>query len=224
MAWGARQLMVLLTLALLMAGCLHEGSSREPFWGVEMPGDTAPGFTLVDQHGDRFSLNDTAGRVVVMTFIFTHCPDVCPAVTYQLGKLQAALGADYGSDVEIVSVTVDPARDTVAHLANWAADRNASWPHLTSDAPEPEAVMNETVWAPYGVYVEQVPAEEHQHDGDSNTTHQHDGDGNTTGDYGVNHSTILYILDQQGRLRVAWPGLDWTYRDIHHDVELLLQE
>ena len=42
------------------------------------------------------------------------------------------------------------------------------------------------------------------------------------GDYGVSHSSLLYIIDQQGRLRVAWPGLEWTYRDIHHDVVLIL--
>lgn len=206
---------LLLVLALLLAGCLHEGSSREPFWGVELPGDAAPDFTLVDQHGDGFSLNETTGKLVVLTFVFTHCPDVCPAVTYQLGKLQVALGSDYGTKVEIISVTVDPARDTVARLANWSTDRNASWPHLTSNAPEPEAAMNESVWAPYGVYVEQVPATEHDHG---------EGDGNETGDYSINHSTILYIIDQQGRLRVAWPGLDWSYRDIHHDVALLLAE
>jgi protein SCO1/2 len=69
-----------------------------------------------------------------MTFIYTHCPDVCPAATYQLTKLQEALGDNYGTSVEILSITVDPERDTVERLANWSTERNASWPHLTSEA------------------------------------------------------------------------------------------
>ena len=226
---------MLLALALLLAGCLHDLPAEENFRGIELPGEVATDFTLVNQYNASFSLNETVDRVVVMTFIYTHCPDVCPAVTYQLTKLQEALGDDYGTSVEILSITVDPERDTVERLANWSAGRNASWPHLTSEAEIPETVMSALVWGPYYVYVEKVGAEEHEHDENSdNETGDNIGDGtgdnngngtdNERGaDYDVNHSTILYIIDQQGRLRVAWPGLDWTYRDIHHDVTLLLQ-
>ena len=224
----------LLALALLLAGCLHDSPTKEAFWGVELSGEVAPDFTLVDQHGNNFSLNDTAGKAVVVTFVYTHCPEVCPAITYQLTKLQEALGNDYGEKVVILSITVDPERDTVTHLADWSAARNASWPHLTSGAEMPEAAMNASVWGPYGIYVEKVGVEEHEHDensdnktGDNQSNKTGDNHGNESddeehADYGVNHSTILYIIDKQGRLRVAWPGLDWTYRDIHHDVTLLL--
>ncbi|MAE57190.1 MAG: hypothetical protein CL960_02450 [Euryarchaeota archaeon] len=356
---------MLLALVLTLTGCLHDTPSEENFWGVELPEETAADFTLVDQHGDNFSFGDTLGKVVVMTFVYTHCPDVCPAVTYQLTKLQEALGGDYGERVEILSITVDPERDTVEHLAQWAMMRNASWPHLTSSDAMPEMAMNSSVWGPYGIYVEkmledqemeiapadhslvimlpdnstaavEVPAsafdsaatmwnltqkglEELQldynytgadsitnvsgHEANANwswTLHAWNassggwepaganateipltesahaawvpGNANTSqlplpsaftcdghgwlmgegsgmhcmcdegygwsgqdrlscvltegaggyGDYGISHSTILYIIDQQGRLKVAWPGLDWTYRDIHHDVALLL--
>ena len=232
---------MLLALALTLAGCLEGGEADESFWGVELPGEAAVDFTLVNQHNASFSLNETLGKVVVMTFIYTSCPDICPAVTYQLGRLQEALDTDYGERVEILSVTVDPSRDTVEHLAHWTMMRNASWPHLTSNAGMPEMAMNSSVWTPYDIYVEKVGAEEHEHDENSdNETGDNEGEGghsehNETGDnegnetedegsadYGVNHSTILYIIDKQGRLRVAWPGLDWTYRDIHHDVALLL--
>lgn len=355
----------LLALALALAGCLHDTPPEENFWGVELSGEAAADFTLVDQHGNNFSFNDTAGKVVVITFIFTHCPDVCPAVTYQLTKLQEALGDDYGERVEILSITLDPARDTVEHLANWSAGRNADWPHLTSNAHMPEMAMESSVWGPYGIYVAKVynePREEVTPDNHTlaimlpdnstsvmeiapgeldpggtawNLTQQgleelqldynytgadsvtsiagHEANANWSwrlhlwnsssgsweptganatevpltesahaawvpgnanasqlpppsafscdghgwlmgegsgmhcmcdegygwpgedqlscapeegaggyGDYGVNHSTILYIIDQQGRLRVAWPGLDWTYRDLHHDVVLML--
>ena len=232
---------VLVVTVLLLAGCLDNSTTEEAFWGVELPGEAASDFTLVNQHNTTFSFTETAGKVVVMTFIYTSCPDICPAVTYQLGKLQEALGADYGGRVEILSITVDPSRDTVEHLAHWTMMRNASWPHLTSSAEMPEMAMNSSVWTPYDIYVEKVGAEEHEHNESSNNEtgdngdegghdgHNETGDnkGNETDDeedddYGVNHSTILYIIDQQGRLRVAWPGLDWTYRDIHHDVALLL--
>jgi protein SCO1/2 len=217
---------MLLALALTLVGCLHDSPAEENFWGIEMPGEVATDFTLVNHYNASFSLNETADRVVVMTFIYTHCPDVCPAATYQLTKLQEALGDNYGTSVEILSITVDPERDTVERLANWSTGRNASWPHLTSEAEMPETVMNASVWGPYGVYVEKVDAKEHEHDENSDDE-TGDNQGNETNDeehadYGVNHSTILYIIDKQGRLRVAWPGLDWTYRDIHHDVVLLL--
>ena len=91
-----------------------------------------------------------------MTFVYTHCPDVCPAVTYQLTKLQEALGSDYGEQVEILSITVDPERDTVEHLAHWTMMRNASWPHLTSNDAMSEMAMNSSVWEPYGIYVEKM--------------------------------------------------------------------
>ena len=217
---------MLLALALPLAGCLEGGEADESFWGVDLPGEPAADFTLVNQHNASFSLNETLGKVVVMTFIYTSCPDICPAVTYQLGRLQEALDTDYGERVEILSVTVDPSRDTVEHLAHWTMMRNASWPHLTSNAGMPEMAMNSSVWTPYDIYVEKVGAEEHEHDENSDNE-TGDNEGNETedegsADYGVNHSTILYIIDKQGRLRVAWPGLDWTYRDIHHDVALLL--
>jgi cytochrome oxidase Cu insertion factor (SCO1/SenC/PrrC family) len=57
---------VLLALALTLAGCLEGDEADEPFWGVELPGEAASDFTLVDQHGDNFSLVDTTGKVVVM--------------------------------------------------------------------------------------------------------------------------------------------------------------
>ena len=356
---------VLLALALTLAGCLGGDEADEPFWGVELPGEVAADFTLVDQHGDNFSLGDTSGKVVVMTFVYTNCPDVCPAITYQLTKLQEALGDDYGRQVEILSITVDPERDTVEHLAHWTMMRNASWPHLTSNDAMPEMAMNSSVWGPYGIYVEKMLEEQEievasaNHSlvimlPDNSTTaveipssafdssattwnltqkgleelqldYNYTGAGSITnisghetnanwswtlqlwnasngswepasanateipltdsvhaawmpgnantsqlplpsaftcnghgwlmgegsgmhcmcdegygwpeddwlscvltegatgyGDYGVSHSSLLYIIDQQGRLRVAWPGLEWTYRDIHHDVVLIL--
>ena len=107
---------MLLALALTLVGCLHDSPAEENFWGIELPGEVATDFTLVNQYNASFSLNETVDRVVVMTFIYTHCPDVCPAVTYQLTKLQEALGDDYGTSVEILSITVDPERDTAEHL------------------------------------------------------------------------------------------------------------
>ena len=134
-------------LALALAGCLHDTPPEENFWGVELSGEAAADFTLVDQHGNNFSFNDTAGKVVVITFIFTHCPDVCPAVTYQLTKLQEALGDDYGERVEILSITLDPARDTVEHLANWAERRLASPHHECPHAGDGDGEFGVgTVW------------------------------------------------------------------------------
>ncbi len=120
---------------LLSSGCLGQGEDPE-FLGIEYrdPPD-APDFTLFDQNGDVFRLSEHQGKVIVVAFVYTSCPDICLIISSNLDYVYDNLG--YRSEeVLILSVTIDPARDTIKHLSEWTDSRDYEWPHLTGSASE----------------------------------------------------------------------------------------
>jgi len=155
------QLAVLTIMLFFSSGCLDslENSMSGGFWGddcsedqSDCPDNPAPAFILIDQHGETVNLSQFEGKIVVMTFVYTHCPDVCPALTYQMKKLADELGDDYGESVVFLSVTVDPARDTPERLASFSAAYNASWQFLTVNSTFPDNHMP-AMWSDYKVQV-----------------------------------------------------------------------
>ena len=150
-----------LSLLFISSGCIDSLEQDEAeFWGedCEEVSDEickegpAPDFELVDQFGQPVNMSQFEGKIVLITFIFTHCPDICPAVTYQMNKLSEELGDDYNESVVFLSVTVDPDRDTPERLSQFAESNDASWQFLTSDAEAPVGQML-SVWNEYGIYV-----------------------------------------------------------------------
>ncbi|MEC7698014.1 MAG: SCO family protein, partial [Candidatus Thermoplasmatota archaeon] len=149
---------------LLTTGCLdaltNSGNSGK-FWGEDCedvseevcPSGKAPDFSLVDQTGTPVNLTLYEGKVVVVSFVYTYCPDVCPALTYQLRKLSEELGDDYGESVEFITITVDPVRDTPERLASFAENNKADWRFLTSVSNDSFGDMV-SIWADYRVYVD----------------------------------------------------------------------
>ena len=117
------------------------------------PSGQAPDFSLVDQTGAPVNLTLYEGKVVVVSFVYTYCPDVCPALTYQLRKLSEELGDDYGESVEFITITVDPVRDTPERLASFAENNKADWRFLTSVSNDSFGDMV-SIWADYRVYVD----------------------------------------------------------------------
>jgi protein SCO1 len=94
----------------------------------------APSFSLTREDGRRLSLGDLQGKVLAITFIYTGCADTCPILTAKMATLQNQLGADFGSKVFFVSVTVDPDRDTPDVLRRYAqahAVNAAGWAFLS---------------------------------------------------------------------------------------------
>ncbi len=155
------QLVVIVTFLFLSTGCLDslDDSMSGGFWGddcseevSDCPENPAPAFVLIDQHGETVNLSQFEGKIVVMTFVYTHCPDVCPALTYQMKKLADELGDDYGESVVFLSVTVDPPRDTPERLATFSEGYNASWQFLTVNSTFPENHMS-AMWSDYKVQV-----------------------------------------------------------------------
>lgn len=170
---------VLASAALL--GCQAEPAQDLPiYWD-------APSFALVDQSGDTLRMADLEGRIWVASFVFTHCADVCPLITAQMAALRDSLRDEglLGEEVRLVSFTVDPARDTPAVLAAYAARYGGSppseWAFLTGSPPETTWRMIQT-----GFRLTAMPMAGRPH---------------PTLGYQVAHSPRLVLVDREGRVR-----------------------
>ena len=225
---------LLLASMLLLPGCLDvgDGQDTQKFNGLDYnPPITAPDFTLTNQHNTTTTLSDHSGKVVVVAFTYTHCPDVCLAVEANLYSVMTELGTDYGTDVEIISITIDPMRDTPEHLLNWTTTHNYTWPHVTS---EDHMVMVD-LWNDWGIAVdnehinsnhsdhgENETSEEEHHEEDE---HEDEGqEGEAAEIYEVGHSTVTFIIDQDGMKRIAWVGSDWSVHGFLEDIRTLMDE
>ncbi len=145
--------------------------------------DRAPDFTLADQNQRPFTLSEQRGRVVLLFFGYTHCPDVCPATMANLEHAIASLGTA-GKDVEVAFVTVDAKRDTPAALKRYADLFGSNVVALTG----PAAAL-EKVYGAYHVFHQDLP----RRPGEST--------------YYVAHTSAVYYIDRNGRMN----GLgDWT--------------
>ena len=101
-------------LLLLFSGCI--GPQEPEIIGTEYRDPPiAPDFNLINQEGENISLTDYRDKVIVVAFIYTSCPDVCLIISSNLDYVRQNLG-EYSDDVELISITIDPARDTVPHL------------------------------------------------------------------------------------------------------------
>jgi len=207
--WAARLLALSASLCLLLAGCLG-GVSPHVFNGEEPNvGGTAYRFTLIDQDNESWSLSDAEGKVVVLTFMFTRCPDVCLAVTSSMLWVQNNLDEADRDQVQFVSVTVDPWSDTPEVLREYNTSRGAEWPHLTvADAGGDVGhgyMSLESIWYQYGVALEMYGIEDDT-------------------DYLIEHALPTHILDRTLEKRVVWLGSEWDPELFKQDVEYLLQE
>ncbi|MDP7002722.1 MAG: SCO family protein [Candidatus Thalassarchaeaceae archaeon] len=136
-----------LALVILCAGCTDSGTE---ILGTEYNDPPrAPDFTLKNQWGEDVSLSDFADKVVVVAFIYTSCPDVCLIISSNLDYVKQNLGA-HSDMVEIVSITIDPARDTSSHLRDWTEERGYDWNHLTHE----RGSVIQAVWDDWNVVVD----------------------------------------------------------------------
>jgi protein SCO1/2 len=192
----------LLALALLaLAATWVAGAFPRPytFHGTQFePVRPVADFTLINQDGQPVRLSDYRGKLVVLFFGYTHCPDVCPTTLARLNQVMRALG-DEAKAVQVLFVSVDPERDTPAVLKRFLSHFNPTFVGLTGQA-EAVAAVN-TV---FGVYVNQEEV------------------GSAAG-YLVTHTARLYVIDRQGRLVLTYPA-DAQVEDIVADLKHLLEE
>lgn len=148
------------------------------FAAVDLTGaDYAKDFQLTDHNGQPRNLKDFAGKLVVVFFGYTQCPDVCPTSMAELAEIKKSLGAD-GDKLQGIFVTVDPARDTPEVLKAYMANFD---PTFLSLIPTP--VQLAALAKDYKVYYKKV-------------------DGPTPTSYTMDHSAGSYVYDTQGRLRL----------------------
>ncbi len=159
----------------MLAGC---SESKPQFKAVDITGaDYASDFQLTDHNGQVRTLKDFNGKLVVMFFGYTQCPDVCPTSMAELAQAKKLMGAD-GAKMQGVFVTVDPARDTADVLKAYMANFDPTFLALRG-TPEQLATMAKD----FKVYYKKV-------------------EGKTPTSYTMDHTAASYVYDTQGRLRL----------------------
>jgi len=166
--------------------------------GTFEPPREAPAFSLDGSNGKKLSLRDQLGKVVILEFGYTFCEEVCPATLARLTEVYKKLGSAT-RDVQLIFVTVDPKRDSPERLREYLAAFNPAFLGATG-TPDELAAVQKT----YGVVAEQVVSR------------------NQALGYAVNHSSSLYLVDRQGKVRGLVP-FGTPADDIVHDLELLLK-
>ena len=147
------------------------------FKSVDITGaDYAKDFALPDQNGQVRSMKEFQGKLVVVFFGFTQCPDVCPTALARAVQVKQGLGAD-GARLQVLFVSVDPERDTGPVLAEYTKAFDPAFLALRGDAARTEAAAKE-----FKVFYRRVP---------------------TGNSYTMDHTALSYLIDPQGRLRVA---------------------
>jgi protein SCO1/2 len=189
------RLVVSLLAALFVAACTPAPAFRSmDISGVEWGGD----FTLTAHTGKPARVSDFSGKVVVMFFGYTHCPDICAPTLVKLDQVVKRLG-DEAKNVQVLFITVDPAHDTVKQLAGFIPPFNPAFIGLTGSDKEIAAVAGEYKVA-YGQSSQAKP-----------------------GQILVDHSTGILVKDKKGKLRLLVKN-DVAVDDLEHDVRLLLSE
>jgi protein SCO1 len=188
-------------LAVPLAGltaCGPFGDDPYTFQGTELdPAAAAPSASLVDQRGQPYDPGAATGRVSLLFFGFTHCPDVCPTTLSEFIAVRQALG-DAADQVDFLFVTVDPARDTTDRIAEYLAFFDPSFIGLTGDPAELQRLQQG-----YGVFAR-------AHEPDAN------------GQYNVDHTAATFAVDRDGEYRATWAygtPADAIAADVRHLVD-----
>lgn len=181
----------------LLAACSEQ---RLQFQAVDITGaDYAKDFALPDQHGQTRRLQDFRGKVVVLFFGYTQCPDVCPTSMLELAEVKKQLGAD-GDKLQGLFVTVDPERDTPEVLKAYMANFDPAFLALRASTPEQLAAMAKD----FKVYYKKV-------------------EGQAPGNYTMDHAAASYVYDTQGRLRL-YSRYGSGPEALGSDIKLLLRQ
>jgi len=182
--------------AALLAGCGAEGPK---FKSTDLTGaDFGRELALAGHDGRPRTLADFRGRLVVLTFGYTFCPDICPTTLADVAGVTKALGKD-AERVQVAFVTVDPERDTREVLAQYVPAFDARFLGLYGDAAATQRAAKE-----FKIFYEKRA-------------------GSTPASYSVDHSAQVYVLDAQGRLRL-FVRQERIAQDLAEDLRALLAE
>ena len=160
----------------LLAACQPD---KPQFKAIDITGaDYAQGFQLTDFNGQPRSLAGYKGKVVVVFFGFTQCPDVCPTTMNEMAQVKKLLGTD-GDKLQVVFISIDPERDTPEVLKAYMGSFDPSFAGLYAASPDALAALAKD----FKIYYKKV-------------------DGKTPTSYSMDHTAASYVYDPQGRLRL----------------------
>ena len=167
-------LMVVLLFLFNVTGC-HK--LPPTYNGIDITGAEAyRGFQLKDSQGKVRSLQDFSGKYVLIFFGFTQCPAICPTALARAAAVKQQLGKD-GDRLQVIFISIDPERDTPELMAAYTQNFDSSFIGLRGNAQETKITADE-----FKVYYAKVP---------------------TGSDYTMDHSTMSYLFDPKGRIRLA---------------------
>ncbi len=211
MSWRLASRLSVITLALLVvlviavfslrnetggATNTNPANSQSGLQGTDLGSVPAPDFQLKNQFGNSISLAQFKGKPVVLTFLYTHCPDVCPLTAEKLHTTMQNLGKD-AQQVAVLAVSMDPKGDTAATAQNFSKVHKLGdyFYYLlgTHDELAP-------VWASYSVDAQAA-----------------------TSSGAVSHSSAIYVIDKQGRERVLLDN-SFSSSQLAADLKILLGE
>ncbi len=200
---------VILALALLATWVLAAGcqlGTEEEF--AVKPVQPAPALEAAQASGEVFRLSEEQGRVVLVTFGYTSCPDVCPTTLAQLSSLERRLSTK-GKSVDVVFVSVDPERDSAQRLEDYVHFFSARFTALHLEGKALESVLSA-----YHVTATKRFADALRYSDHTETEPP---------SYTVNHTGGYFVIDKRGELRLHLP-YDVTIERLQDSVERLLSE
>jgi len=188
---------VVLVLCLLVgASALGAAEGPELKAGVFSPARVAPDFTLPASTGRAVTLSQYRGKVVLLSFGYTSCTEVCPITLAVLAQARRQLGPA-GADLQVVYVTVDPEHDTAEQMRRYLAHFDPTFVGATGTPAQLAAVRKD-----YGISATRLPV---------------------PGGYAYAHSSYVYLIDRAGKLSALMP-FGHAAEDYVHDVALLLKK
>ncbi|MGD8552289.1 MAG: SCO family protein [Anaerolineales bacterium] len=192
----AQFLMLTISLIVFLSGCSR--ANRSLNGSPYDPPRPAPDLELLTMTGEPFSLSDDRGKIVLVYFGYTYCPDICPTTLAEVKLVFEELG-DRAEDINLIMVTVDPERDTPGVLQTYLNRFHPRFLGLWGEGRQLEDVM-----AAYGVFAQKEPSDDPDQ-------------------YLVSHTARLFLIDQQGYLRTNY-SFGTPREEILSDLTLLLDE
>lgn len=187
----------LITLSLIFILCACQKPKLE-FINTDVTGlPYATDFSLPDFNGKMRHLADFKGKVVVLFFGYTQCPDVCPTTMAELSTVMKELGP-LSDQVQVIFVSLDPERDTAEMLAQYVPAFDKRFLGLVGDKAQTEKIAKD-----FKIFYEKIP-------------------GKTPGSYTLDHSAGSYVFDKQGHIRL-FVRFNQGASPIVHDLKLLLK-
>ncbi len=220
---------------LFLGAC--SGAPSDEFHGTELNPEQAPEFTLIDHTGESVSLLDFRGEVVLLTFLYTNCPDVCPLVTANLQQAHMLLAPGEVDRVNFLTISVDPLGDTMERVREYTRymGMEGRWRYLIGSEEELSPIWSQYWLAPVVTEVDSDPGK--NTDGDAvyrYGPHEHpegyehalDEETLTSSDSGylVGHTAPIFLIDASGVRRVLFNNLFLDPGDVVNDLRILMEE